>query len=98
MRNKSCGNGSKYCVAFRNVMRNRIAIGNPTLTLLHPATPLLSQVNHKLRKQHGDCKKNKFVSYHDMIQSNGNKNLLLLEIKGILLLNKKFTQRSLQEV
>ena len=30
MRNKSCGNGSKNCVAFRNVMRNGIAIGNPT--------------------------------------------------------------------
>ena len=30
MRNKSCGNGSKNCVAFRNVMRNRIAIGNPS--------------------------------------------------------------------
>ena len=31
MRNKSCGNGSKNCVAFRNVMRNGIAIGNPSL-------------------------------------------------------------------
>ena len=31
MRNKSCGNGSKNCVAFRNVMRNGIAIGNPNL-------------------------------------------------------------------
>ena len=30
MRNKSCGNGSKNCVAFRNVMRNGIAIGNPS--------------------------------------------------------------------
>ena len=29
MRNKSCGNGSKNCVAFRNAMRNGIAIGNP---------------------------------------------------------------------
>ena len=28
---KSCGNGSKNCVAFRNVMRNGIAIGNPNL-------------------------------------------------------------------
>ena len=32
MRNKSCGNGSKNCVAFRNEMRNGIAIGNPSLT------------------------------------------------------------------
>ena len=31
MRNKSCGNGSKNCVAFRNAMRNGIAIGNPTI-------------------------------------------------------------------
>ena len=29
MRNKSCGNGSKNCVASRNAMRNGIAIGNP---------------------------------------------------------------------
>ena len=33
IRNKYCGNGSKNCVAFRNVMRNRIAIGNPTIFL-----------------------------------------------------------------
>ena len=29
MRNKSCGNGSNNCVAYRNVMRNGIVIGNP---------------------------------------------------------------------
>ena len=31
MRNKSCGNGSKNCVACRNAMRNEIAIGNPSV-------------------------------------------------------------------
>ena len=30
MGNKYCGNGSKNCVAFRKVMRNGIAIGNPS--------------------------------------------------------------------
>ena len=30
MRNKSCGNGSKNYVAFRDAMRNGIAIGNPS--------------------------------------------------------------------
>ena len=39
MHNKSCGNGSKNCVAFRNVMRNGIAIGNPNcMDLLTPIT------------------------------------------------------------
>ena len=35
MRNKSCGNGSKNCVAFRNVMRNGIAIGNPNFAAIY---------------------------------------------------------------
>ena len=30
MRHKSCGNGSKNCVAFRIAMRNGIVIGNPS--------------------------------------------------------------------
>ena len=34
MRNKSCGNDSKNCVAFRNAMCNGIAIGNPTFYLI----------------------------------------------------------------
>ena len=34
MRNKSCGNGSKNCVAYRNAMRNGIAIGNPSIKLI----------------------------------------------------------------
>ena len=35
MRNKSCGNGSKICVPFRNAMRNGIAIGNPMYYLVN---------------------------------------------------------------
>ena len=31
MRKKSCGNGSKNCVGLRNVMRNGIVIGNPSI-------------------------------------------------------------------
>ena len=43
MRNKSCGNGSKNCVAFRNLMRNGNAIGNPSLEPLTiiKVTPVL---------------------------------------------------------
>ena len=33
MRNKSCGNGSKICVLFRNAMRNGIAIENPNVNI-----------------------------------------------------------------
>ena len=43
MHKKSCGNGSKNCVVFRNAMRNGIAIGNPSSnrpTFLRVSVPL----------------------------------------------------------
>ena len=60
MRNKSCGNGSKNCVAFRNAMRNGIAIGNPsnkvnfmnflfinlTIYILHSSVVTLEKTKH----------------------------------------------------
>ena len=44
MRYKSCGNGSKNCIAFRNVMRNGIAIGNPNL-----GVPVFNFANNRLK-------------------------------------------------
>ena len=56
-RNKSCGNGSKNCVAFRNAMRNGIAIGNPKLLLLYcTATTVLQGTEQPVQQNKDDSR------------------------------------------